>query len=334
MQVGAVTFQSLVCTWRRNILEVELYQGFRKVRSKRECIIYPSLPRDIYTAALNIAGDRLALPHIMDSGLAEVGQYRAWFVVGICELKSPSAISDNFCKPFSPVIVNQLLQTLVSCLQSTCNPFLQSPAGSPDFCKWESCRTMPLVGGYFSVISSHLPPFQKFRRRSIFTSIILIGSQDLAVKNRPNFFTHPYTNFQFMVGLADYSDAVIQTNVVSFDRAYHYDAIMTLGCHCACARFRVGDRGDLWNFRRQRVFPGGTPRDADTTLECKSSKQNLHGCAVFIRLVFNTTSQHQYPTGSHRIFVCGTLAGRCRWSAGFLGDLPPFNSGAVPYTPQ
>ncbi|KAJ8865684.1 hypothetical protein PR048_033204 [Dryococelus australis] len=30
---------------------------------------------------------------------------------------------------------------------------VQSPAGSPDFREWESCRTMPLVGGFFSGIS-------------------------------------------------------------------------------------------------------------------------------------------------------------------------------------
>ncbi|KAJ8887909.1 hypothetical protein PR048_007393 [Dryococelus australis] len=41
--------------------------------------------------------------------------------------------------------------------------------------KWESCRTMPFVGG--------------FSRGSILTSIALIGSQDLAVKSRPNLFT-------------------------------------------------------------------------------------------------------------------------------------------------
>ncbi|KAJ8895370.1 hypothetical protein PR048_000702 [Dryococelus australis] len=29
---------------------------------------------------------------------------------------------------------------------------VQSPAGSPDFRKWESCRTMPLVGGFSSEI--------------------------------------------------------------------------------------------------------------------------------------------------------------------------------------
>ncbi|KAJ8869182.1 hypothetical protein PR048_030752 [Dryococelus australis] len=45
----------------------------------------------------------------------------------------------------------------------------------------------------------------------------------------------------------------------------------------------------------------------------------------------------QSPAGSLRIFACGNRAGRCRWSAGFLGDLPfppPFHSGASPYSPQ
>ncbi|KAJ8882440.1 hypothetical protein PR048_014248 [Dryococelus australis] len=47
-------------------------------------------------------------------------------------------------------------------------------------------------------------------------------------------------------------------------------------------------------------------------------------------------SRVQYPAGSLRIFACGNLAGRCRWSACFLGDLPPplpFHSGCAPYTP-
>ncbi|KAJ8875980.1 hypothetical protein PR048_023888 [Dryococelus australis] len=40
---------------------------------------------------------------------------------------------------------------------------------------------------------------------------------------------------------------------------------------------------------------------------------------------------------SLRIFACGNRAGLCLWSAGFLGDLPflpPFHSGAAPYSPQ
>ncbi|KAJ8898135.1 hypothetical protein PR048_003495 [Dryococelus australis] len=60
---------------------------------------------------------------------------------------------------------------------------VQSPAGSPDFRKWESCRTMPLISGF----SRGFPvsPTPLFRRHSIFTPITLIGSQDLAVKDRP-----------------------------------------------------------------------------------------------------------------------------------------------------
>ncbi|KAJ8879353.1 hypothetical protein PR048_019961 [Dryococelus australis] len=51
-------------------------------------------------------------------------------------------------------------------------------AGSPDFRKWESYRTMQLVGGFSQ--GSPISPAPSFRRRSIFNSITLIGSQDLA----------------------------------------------------------------------------------------------------------------------------------------------------------
>ncbi|KAJ8878304.1 hypothetical protein PR048_018881 [Dryococelus australis] len=44
-----------------------------------------------------------------------------------------------------------------------------------------------------------------------------------------------------------------------------------------------------------------------------------------------------YRRGRLRISACGNRAGRCRWSAGFFGDLPlhpPHNSGAAPYSPH
>ncbi|KAJ8888871.1 hypothetical protein PR048_008365 [Dryococelus australis] len=50
-----------------------------------------------------------------------------------------------------------------------------------------------------------------------------------------------------------------------------------------------------------------------------------------------TPSPAQFPRPGHRVFACGNRAGRCRWSAGFLGDLPflpPFHSGVAPYSPQ
>ncbi|KAJ8875096.1 hypothetical protein PR048_022987 [Dryococelus australis] len=56
---------------------------------------------------------------------------------------------------------------------------VQSPAGSlPDFRKWESCRTMLLVGGFSR--GSPGSPTLSFRRCSILTSITLIGSQYIA----------------------------------------------------------------------------------------------------------------------------------------------------------
>ncbi|KAJ8891829.1 hypothetical protein PR048_004383 [Dryococelus australis] len=58
---------------------------------------------------------------------------------------------------------------------------------SPDFCKWEWCRMMLLVG-WFSR-GSPVSPTPLFRRYSIFTSITLICSQDLSVKSSPNLFT-------------------------------------------------------------------------------------------------------------------------------------------------
>ncbi|KAJ8890403.1 hypothetical protein PR048_009911 [Dryococelus australis] len=64
----------------------------------------------------------------------------------------------------------------------------QSPAWSLDFRKWESCRTMPLVVGFSR--ESPVSPTPSFRHHSIFTSITLNGSQDLAVKSRPNRFAH------------------------------------------------------------------------------------------------------------------------------------------------
>ncbi|KAJ8869052.1 hypothetical protein PR048_030607 [Dryococelus australis] len=50
----------------------------------------------------------------------------------------------------------------------------QCPAGSSDSRKWESCRTIPLVGG--SSRGSPVSPTPSFRRLSIFTSIALKGS--------------------------------------------------------------------------------------------------------------------------------------------------------------
>ncbi|KAJ8871748.1 hypothetical protein PR048_028085 [Dryococelus australis] len=76
-------------------------------------------------------------------------------------------------------VVNRATVTAVSLLTSH-----QGDPGSipslvtPDFRMWESCRTMPSVGG-FSREAPVSPPTLSFPRCSILTSITLIGSQDL-----------------------------------------------------------------------------------------------------------------------------------------------------------
>ncbi|KAJ8891561.1 hypothetical protein PR048_004089 [Dryococelus australis] len=76
--------------------------------------------------------------------------------------------------------------TLANCLQATSLShsgqglanWVQSPAKSADFRKWESCRNDAVVRRVFSGISRF--PNRSLQCRSVFTSIALIGSQDLA----------------------------------------------------------------------------------------------------------------------------------------------------------
>ncbi|KAJ8890126.1 hypothetical protein PR048_009633, partial [Dryococelus australis] len=59
---------------------------------------------------------------------------------------------------------------------------------TPDFCMWESCRTMPLVDGFSR--GSPVSPAFSFQRYPIFTSITVIGSQNLDAKSHPNVVIH------------------------------------------------------------------------------------------------------------------------------------------------
>ncbi|KAJ8865844.1 hypothetical protein PR048_033366, partial [Dryococelus australis] len=65
----------------------------------------------------------------------------------------------------------------------------QSPPVSPDFRKWESCRTMPLVSGFPRGSPAFPAPS--------FPSITLIGSQDIAANSRPNLLPHSDLHFNF-----------------------------------------------------------------------------------------------------------------------------------------
>ncbi|KAJ8881073.1 hypothetical protein PR048_017546 [Dryococelus australis] len=57
---------------------------------------------------------------------------------------------------------------------------VQSPAGSLNFCKWESCRTMPLVGGFLGDLPFPRPFIPAPRHIHLNHPI---GSQDLAVQS-------------------------------------------------------------------------------------------------------------------------------------------------------
>ncbi|KAJ8889131.1 hypothetical protein PR048_008625 [Dryococelus australis] len=102
----------------------------------------------------------------------------------------------------SSVESNRAVAERLACSPPTKTNRVQSPAGPlPEFCMWESCRTMLLVGG-FSRESPVPPPLHSdaapYSRR--FT---LIGSQNLAVKSRLNYFTlHSTlkTDFRFTYG--------------------------------------------------------------------------------------------------------------------------------------
>ncbi|KAJ8895233.1 hypothetical protein PR048_000558 [Dryococelus australis] len=90
-------------------------------------------------------------------------------------------------QPHGPFLLSGAAVTKrLDCPPSTKANRVQSPAGSlPDSRKWESCRTMPLVGGVFNGDLPFPPPLHSgaapFSLRST-----LIGSQDLVVKSRPN----------------------------------------------------------------------------------------------------------------------------------------------------
>ncbi|KAJ8874048.1 hypothetical protein PR048_024888 [Dryococelus australis] len=100
------------------------------------------------------------------------------------QLPNPWWNVDSGRVPIGAVVAERL-----ACSPPTKANRVQSTAGPPpDFRMWETCWTMPLV----SELSRGFPVSSalSFRRLSILTSITLIGSQDLAVKSRPNLFTH------------------------------------------------------------------------------------------------------------------------------------------------
>ncbi|KAJ8895428.1 hypothetical protein PR048_000760 [Dryococelus australis] len=271
----------------------------------------------------------------------------------------------------------------------------QSPAGSPDFRKWESCRTMPLVGGF----SRRYPvsPTPPFRRRSKFSSITPIGSQDLAVKSRPNLFTHslsadqktrpavkPHVDVkpegakiaQLQVWVPGW---IVERGGYSTWVATEYNrplkkkkAVITQHSTRACQLRPLSFACEVSLLRGATIHspsPPPSPLAGDPRSRYRATETYLRGPATQTilqysaletpntRTFFPTSKTRLYrgtvverfacspltkairvqsPAGSLRIFTCGNRAGRCRWSAGLLGDFqfpPPFHSSAAPQSP-
>ncbi|KAJ8888241.1 hypothetical protein PR048_007728 [Dryococelus australis] len=83
---------------------------------------------------------------------------------------------------------------------------------------------------------------------------------------------------------------------------------------------------------------GLTQRSATRCLDFRSSAIRVLIPNTFF-FVYGTTVAERLarspPTKANRVFASRNRAGRCRWSAGFLGDLPftpPIHSGAAPYS--
>ncbi|KAJ8882716.1 hypothetical protein PR048_014529 [Dryococelus australis] len=93
---------------------------------------------------------------------------------------------------------------------------VRSPAGSPNSRMWESCRTMPLVGG--SSRESSVPPALSFRRCSIPLNHP-IGSQDLAVKSHEiSSLTHSFLVINLHPNTATPVDGVYKTRTLKDPR--------------------------------------------------------------------------------------------------------------------
>ncbi|KAJ8877790.1 hypothetical protein PR048_022246 [Dryococelus australis] len=179
----------------------------------------------------------------------------------------------------------------------------QSPAGSPDFRKWESCRTMPLVGEFSR--GSPVSPTPSFRSRSVLNSTTLIGSQDLAVKSRPNLFIHSLSR------LARHCSICWPVN----------------GTHQGMPFITLSKKNSSDVPTRRLIMDRGVQKYLQTL--------NKNPTKVIVNFSINTIIYQSGATVAKRLArspptkanmvqspAGGNRAGRCCWSAGFLGALP------------
>ncbi|KAJ8872576.1 hypothetical protein PR048_026182 [Dryococelus australis] len=108
-----------------------------------------------------------------------------WLVTEDLEHVASCCLRDRFIDSCSNMYRTPAVRLLAS---HQGDPGLTSGRFTPDFRRWESCRTMPLDGG----LSRDLPFTLPFHSVAALysTHSTLIGSQGLDVKSHPNLFTH------------------------------------------------------------------------------------------------------------------------------------------------
>ncbi|KAJ8880844.1 hypothetical protein PR048_017316 [Dryococelus australis] len=172
--------------------EIQVCLIRRKVMTTpRFCMLKKQQPilKGCYTSNshYHYPGTRLALPVLVlvCVALYNTGHYILQHVV-LGQVYLPVHVAPELrCRVF--------VKHRLGCLLPTKENRVQSPAGLlPDFSKWETCRTMPLVGG-FSWGSPAIPALA-FWRCSIPHSTF-IGSQDLVVQSGPNISTQNKRHF-------------------------------------------------------------------------------------------------------------------------------------------
>ncbi|KAJ8878508.1 hypothetical protein PR048_019086 [Dryococelus australis] len=204
----------------------------------------------------------------------------------------------------------------------------------PDFRMWESCWTMPLVGGS-SRISPVFPPFRS-GAAPFSPQYTRVGPQDLDVKSR-----------------------IQQT---SNKASIHFVSVLTrVNIHDRCPRKKlyVPENNCTKHLQFAKEYmdkPIDTiffPHDVLLMSVSKLTKRLVRfsslnhsfrvgggGGTVAERLTCSPPTKAfrvQSPAGSLRMLARGNRAGRCRWSAGFLGNLPfplSYHSGTALYSPQ
>ncbi|KAJ8875970.1 hypothetical protein PR048_023878 [Dryococelus australis] len=135
----------------------------------------------------------------------------------------------------------------------------------------ESCRTMTLVGGLSR--GSPVSPTSSFRRRSTLTSVAIVGSQYLAVKSRPNRFTHSLVQLLVVRAVLPRVTAVFATLRLTVEKAHHAN------------KPSVPLRG-LDDFRKRALLEelAGLIKVASKTMLAVCSERSCHDRATQARL--------------------------------------------------